>query len=160
MGGQWLCSVAKLCLILCSPMDCSPWAHSVHGISRAGILAQVAISFSKLIIFFLLKFPNTVIFKFLTYFSVICSFFFKWVLSFHTSTQYSFIDSLFSDIICNFLTVSLSSVELFVCESQMLWIVEETPWDKFCVWLCCGFMALTSIAFILILLSIEGFQAS
>ena len=45
--GCVLCSVAKLCLILCNPMDCSLPGSSVHGISQARILEQVAISFSR-----------------------------------------------------------------------------------------------------------------
>ena len=36
--------VAKLCLTLCDPMDCSPPSSSVHGISEARILEWVAIS--------------------------------------------------------------------------------------------------------------------
>ena len=36
--------VAKLCLTLCNPMDCSPPSSSVHGISEARILEWVAIS--------------------------------------------------------------------------------------------------------------------
>ena len=39
--------VAKLCPTLCDPMDCSPPASSVHGISQARILEWVAISFSR-----------------------------------------------------------------------------------------------------------------
>ena len=39
-----VCSVAKSCLILCDPMDCS---SSVHGISQGRILEWVAISFSR-----------------------------------------------------------------------------------------------------------------
>ena len=38
--------VAKSCLTLCNPMDCSPPASSFHGISQARILEWVAISFS------------------------------------------------------------------------------------------------------------------
>ena len=41
------CLVAKSCLTLCNPMDCIPPSSSVHGISQAGILEWVAISFSK-----------------------------------------------------------------------------------------------------------------
>ena len=41
------CLVAKLCPTHCNPMDCSPPAFSVHGISQARILEQVAISFSR-----------------------------------------------------------------------------------------------------------------
>ena len=37
--------VAQSCL--CDPMDCSPPVSSVHGISQAGILEWVAISFSR-----------------------------------------------------------------------------------------------------------------
>ena len=39
--------VAKLCLPLCDPMDCSLPGSSVHGISQAEILEWVAISFSR-----------------------------------------------------------------------------------------------------------------
>ena len=39
--------VAKSCLTLCSPMDCSLPGSSVHGISQARILEWVAISFSR-----------------------------------------------------------------------------------------------------------------
>ena len=43
----WLyCLVAKSCLTLCDPIDCSPPGSSVHGISQARILEWVAISFS------------------------------------------------------------------------------------------------------------------
>ena len=45
--GHVLCSVAQLCLIFCSPMDCSPPACSAHGIFQARILEQVVISFSR-----------------------------------------------------------------------------------------------------------------
>ena len=38
------CSVAKSCLALCNPIDCSPPSSAVHGISQARILEQVAIS--------------------------------------------------------------------------------------------------------------------
>ena len=38
---------AQSCLTLCDPMDCSPPGFSVHGISQARILEQVAISFSR-----------------------------------------------------------------------------------------------------------------
>ena len=41
------CSVAKLCLTLCDPVDCSPPGSSVHGILQARILEWVAISFSR-----------------------------------------------------------------------------------------------------------------
>ena len=40
------CLVPKLCLTLCDPVDSSPSDSSVHGISQARILEQVAISFS------------------------------------------------------------------------------------------------------------------
>ena len=36
-----VCLVAKSCLNLCDPMDCSPPGSSVPGISQAGILEQV-----------------------------------------------------------------------------------------------------------------------
>ena len=39
-----LLSVAKSCLTLCNPVDCSPSGSSVHGISQARILEWVAIS--------------------------------------------------------------------------------------------------------------------
>ena len=42
-----VCSVAKLRLTLCDPMDCSPPGSSVHGISQARILGWVVISFSR-----------------------------------------------------------------------------------------------------------------
>ena len=38
--------VAKSCLTLCDPMDCSPLGSSVYGISQASILEWVAIAFS------------------------------------------------------------------------------------------------------------------
>ena len=41
------CGVARSCLILCDPTDCSPSSSSVCGISQAGILERVAISFSR-----------------------------------------------------------------------------------------------------------------
>ena len=40
------CSVTKLCLTLCDPMDCSPPGFSVHEIFQARILEYIAISFS------------------------------------------------------------------------------------------------------------------
>ena len=40
-------SVTKSCLTLHDPMDCSLPGSSVHGISQAGILEWVSISFSK-----------------------------------------------------------------------------------------------------------------
>ena len=43
----WCCLVAKSCLTLCDPMDCSPQESSVHGISQAWLLEWVAISFSR-----------------------------------------------------------------------------------------------------------------
>ena len=39
--------VTKLCLTLCNPMRYSPPRSSVHGMSQARILEQVAISFSR-----------------------------------------------------------------------------------------------------------------
>ena len=39
--------VAKLCLTLCDPMDCSPPGPSVHEISQSRILKWVAIPFSS-----------------------------------------------------------------------------------------------------------------
>ena len=41
------CSVAKLCLTLGDPMNCSPSVSFVHGIFQARILKSVAISFSR-----------------------------------------------------------------------------------------------------------------
>jgi len=41
------CLVTQWCPTLCDPMDCSPSGSSVHGISQARILEQVAISFSR-----------------------------------------------------------------------------------------------------------------
>ena len=38
--------VSKVCLTLCDPMECSLQGSSVHGISQAGILEVVDISFS------------------------------------------------------------------------------------------------------------------
>ena len=38
---------AQSCLTLCNPMDSSPPSSFIHGISQAGILELVAISFSK-----------------------------------------------------------------------------------------------------------------
>ena len=40
-------SESEVTPILCNPMDCSPPDSSVHGISQARILEQVAISFSR-----------------------------------------------------------------------------------------------------------------
>ena len=39
--------IAQSCLTLCDPVDCSPPASSVHGISQARILEWIAISFSR-----------------------------------------------------------------------------------------------------------------
>ena len=39
--------VAKSCVTLCDPMDCSPLGSSVHGISQARILQWFASSFSR-----------------------------------------------------------------------------------------------------------------
>ena len=41
------CLVAKLCLTLCDPMDCSLPGSSVHGIFQARIVERVAISYSR-----------------------------------------------------------------------------------------------------------------
>ena len=41
------CLVAKSCLTLCDPIDCSLLGSSVHGISQARILEWVSICFSK-----------------------------------------------------------------------------------------------------------------
>ena len=43
----WWCSVTKLCLTLCDPMDCSLPGSSVHGISQERILEWAAISVSR-----------------------------------------------------------------------------------------------------------------
>ena len=45
--GHCCCSVTKLCLTLCDPVNCSLPGSSVHGISRARKLEWVAISFSR-----------------------------------------------------------------------------------------------------------------
>ena len=42
-----VCSVALSCPGLCNPIDCSPPGSSVHGVSHAKILGQVAISSSR-----------------------------------------------------------------------------------------------------------------
>ena len=44
---SYCCLVAQLFPTLCDPMDCSPPASSVHGISQVRILKWVAISFSR-----------------------------------------------------------------------------------------------------------------
>ena len=44
---HYVCSVAQLCLTVCSPMVCNLQGLSVHGIFQARVLVQVAISFSK-----------------------------------------------------------------------------------------------------------------
>ena len=45
---NWMMGVcARSCPTLCSSMDCSPPGSSVHGISQAKLLEQVAISFSR-----------------------------------------------------------------------------------------------------------------
>ena len=41
------CLVAKSCLMLCNPMNCSPPGSSVHELSQARILELVVISFSR-----------------------------------------------------------------------------------------------------------------
>ena len=41
------CLVTKSCLTLCDPMGSSPAGSTFHGISQAGILEWVAISFSR-----------------------------------------------------------------------------------------------------------------
>ena len=46
-GDCCCCLVAKSCLILCDPVDCSSPDSSVHGVFQARILESVAISFSK-----------------------------------------------------------------------------------------------------------------
>ena len=40
----YVCACGQLSLTLCNPMNCSPPASSVHGISHARILEWVAIS--------------------------------------------------------------------------------------------------------------------
>ena len=47
VNGWWWCLVAKWCPALCDPMDCSPPASSIHGISQARILEWVAIPSSR-----------------------------------------------------------------------------------------------------------------
>ena len=58
VGGEWgviangygsvcVCSVEQSCLTLCDPMYCSLLGSSLHGISQARILKQVAISYSR-----------------------------------------------------------------------------------------------------------------
>ena len=45
---RFYCSlVAKSCLTLCSPMDCSPPGSCIHGISHSRILTWVSISLSR-----------------------------------------------------------------------------------------------------------------
>ena len=51
LQGCWnycCCLVAKSCLTLCDPVDCSPPGSFVHGILQARLLEWVAISFSIL----------------------------------------------------------------------------------------------------------------
>ena len=43
----WWWLVAKPCLILCDPTDCSPPGSSLHGISQARILEWAALPFSR-----------------------------------------------------------------------------------------------------------------
>ena len=47
LESSYCCLVAKSCLTLVTPMDCSPARFSVHGISQARILEWLAISFSR-----------------------------------------------------------------------------------------------------------------
>ena len=47
LGCVCVCSVAKLCLILCNPLDCSSSDFSVHGVLQARILEWVAIFFYR-----------------------------------------------------------------------------------------------------------------
>ena len=54
----------QLCPTLCNPMDCSPLGSSVHGISQARILEQVAISFSLNVIFIKYSFTPIPMHKF------------------------------------------------------------------------------------------------
>jgi len=44
---QALCVCSQLCPTLCDPVDCNPSGSSVRGISQAGILEWVAVSFSR-----------------------------------------------------------------------------------------------------------------
>ena len=44
LNSKFCCLVAKSCLTLCDPVDCSSPGSSVHGISRARTLEWVAIS--------------------------------------------------------------------------------------------------------------------
>ena len=46
-GNPRVCSVSRLYLSLCDPMDCSPPGSSVHGIAQARILEWAAIPFSR-----------------------------------------------------------------------------------------------------------------
>ena len=46
-GCMCVCSLARLCLTLCDPMDCSLLGSSVHVILQARILELVALSFSR-----------------------------------------------------------------------------------------------------------------
>ena len=43
----YCCLVAKFCQVFCNPVDCSQSSSSIHGISQARILEQVAIPFSR-----------------------------------------------------------------------------------------------------------------
>ena len=47
LGSFFVCSVRQTCLTLRNTTDCSPPVSSVHGISQARILEQVAISSSR-----------------------------------------------------------------------------------------------------------------
>ena len=44
---SFLCSAARLCLLLCDPMDCRPSGSPIHGICQARILERVAMSSSR-----------------------------------------------------------------------------------------------------------------
>ena len=45
--GRRVVLVAQLCLTLCNPMDCSLPVPSVHEILQTGLLAWIAIPFSR-----------------------------------------------------------------------------------------------------------------
>ena len=47
MDAQVSALLLQLYLTLCDPTDCSPLGSSVHGISQAGMLEWVAVSFSS-----------------------------------------------------------------------------------------------------------------
>ena len=59
--------VAKLCLTLSNPTDCSPSGSSDRGISQARILEWVAISFSNIYIYVYVSSSNIYVFLFQSY---------------------------------------------------------------------------------------------